>query len=51
VNDRPVSEGSVVDNSTVRGEDWMTNTAICPGCGYPKVGPGLCACCRAVLVL
>jgi hypothetical protein len=50
VDDWRVSEGSVVDNWTVRGEDWLLNTAICPACGYPKVGPGLCECCRAVLV-
>jgi hypothetical protein len=50
VNERSASDGLVVD-SAVRGADRVPNTAICPACGYPKVGPGLCASCRVVLVL
>jgi rubrerythrin len=51
VNELAVSEGSVVENSAARGLDWMTHTAICPACGYPTVGPDLCASCRAAVVL
>ena len=29
----------------------MTTTDICPACGYPKFGPGLCAYCVPVQVM
>ena len=29
----------------------MTAFDGCPGCGYPKFGPGLCAYCQPVLAL
>ena len=29
----------------------MTAIDSCPGCGYPKFGPGLCAYCQPVLAL
>jgi hypothetical protein len=50
VNERGASDGLVVDLA-VRGADRVTHTAICPACGYPKVGLGLCAYCRVVPVL
>jgi uncharacterized Zn finger protein (UPF0148 family) len=29
----------------------MTTIDICPACGYPKFGPGLCAYCGPVQVM
>jgi rubrerythrin len=51
VSELRVTEVPVVDSFTVRGDYWMTHTAICPACGYPTVGPGVCASCRAVVRL
>jgi hypothetical protein len=45
VEERSASDGLVVD-SAMRGADRVTETAICPACGYPAVGPNLCASCR-----
>ena len=51
MSELPVSEDPAVDAFAVRGDYWMTHTAICPACGYPTVGRGLCASCRAVVML
>jgi hypothetical protein len=32
----------------MRERTGMTTIAICPACGYPKFGPGLCAYCVPV---
>jgi hypothetical protein len=45
VEEWSASDGLVVDFA-VPGADRVTETAICPACGYPAFGPGLCASCR-----
>jgi hypothetical protein len=43
MNGRSASAGSVPERSAARGADGVTITAICPACGYPRLGPGVCA--------
>jgi hypothetical protein len=35
-------------NPDMRERTGMTTIDICPACGYPKFGPGLCAYCVAM---
>ena len=40
---------SGMDNSATELADPVTILAICPACGYPTLGTGLCAYCRPQL--
>ena len=42
---------SVMDNSATAWADPVTVLAICPACGYPTLGSGLCAYCRPPLTI
>jgi hypothetical protein len=46
---RQVVSAGPTDRPTVTATDTLTAVTDCPSCGYPKVGPGLCAYCRPVL--
>lgn len=51
VDGRRALAASVYSNLAIQVADRMTDIAmdaltVCPACGYPKFGPGLCAYCR-----
>ena len=42
---------SVMDNLATASADPVTILAICPACGYPTLGSGLCAYCRPQMII
>lgn len=42
---------SVEHTCTTREEVQNVIVAVCPACGYPTIGPDLCAFCRDVVML